>query len=174
MQRPYRVLYLCTGNSARSILAEVLTRRLAHGRFEAYSAGSHPRGEIHPMVLALLQSVDLPTDGLRSKSWNEFATPEAPVMDFIITVCDRAAGELCPVWPGHPITGHWGVPDPAAAGGPLLLQQAAFRDALYVLKQRVSLLTELKIESLDRMALRTRLGEIAQHPPGRPESERSA
>lgn len=173
MQRPYRVLYLCTGNSARSILAEALTRRLAHGRFEAFSAGSHPRGEVHPQVLALLHSVDIPTEGLRSKSWSEFAAPDAPEMDFIITVCDRAAGELCPVWPGHPITGHWSVPDPAAAAGPLLVQQAAFRSAMYVLKQRVSLLTELKVESLDRMALRTRLGEIAHQTSGHSESGRS-
>ncbi|WP_257386288.1 arsenate reductase ArsC [Tahibacter caeni] len=168
MQQMYRVLYLCTGNSARSILAEALTHRLARGRFEAYSAGSNPRGEVHPMTLALLRSVGLPTDGLRSKSWNEFAAPEAPAMDFIITVCDRAAGEPCPVWPGHPVTGHWSIPDPAAVDGPLLVRQAAFRDAMYVLKQRISLLTELKADSLDRMALRVRLGDIARQATSQP------
>lgn len=165
MQQPYRILYLCTGNSARSILAEVLTRRLAPDRFVAYSAGSCPRGEVHPMTLALLQSAGLPADGLRSKSWLEFATAEAPAMDFIITVCDRAAGEACPSWPGQPVTSHWSIPDPAAVGGPPLVQQAAFRDAMLALKQRISLLTELKSDSLERMALRTRLGEIARHTP---------
>lgn len=171
MQRPYRVLYLCTGNSARSILAEALTRRLAHDRFEAFSAGSHPRGEVHPQVLALLGSVGLPTEGLRSKSWTEFATPDAPEMDFVITVCDRASGEVCPVWPGQPITAHWSVPDPAAVDGPPLVRQSAFRDAMHMLRQRVSLLTELKVESLDRLALQARLDGIARQAADRSESE---
>jgi protein-tyrosine-phosphatase len=116
MHPTYRVLYVCTGNSARSILAEALTRHLSGGRFEAFSGGAHPRGEVHPLALELLRSNDLLTEGLRSKSWNEFAAPGAPPMDFVITVCDRAAGESCPVWPGRPITAQWSVPDPAAVG----------------------------------------------------------
>lgn len=152
--RVYRVLFLCTGNSARSILAEVLTRQIGHGRFEAFSAGSHPRGEVHPMALELLRGVGLPTEGLRSKGWNEFAAPDVPPMDFIITVCDRAAGEVCPAWPGHPVTAHWSIPDPALVDG---ANKAAFREVMFLLQQRISLLTELKPESLDRLALRTRL-----------------
>lgn len=154
----YRVLFLCTGNSARSILAEALTRQIGHGRFDAFSAGSHPRGEVHPMVLELLRGVGLPTEGLRSKGWSEFAAPDVPPMDFIITVCDRAAGEACPVWPGHPITAHWSIPDPALAEG---ANKTAFREVMFLLQQRISLLTELKPESLDRLALRTRLEGVA-------------
>lgn len=160
MHPTYRVLYVCTGNSARSILAEALTRHLSGGRFEAFSGGAHPRGEVHPLALELLRNNDLPTEGLRSKSWTEFAVPGAPPMDFVITVCDRAAGGCCPVWPGQPITAQWSVPDPAAAGGSPLAQKAAFRETLFLLQQRISLLTELKAESLDRLALRTRLGEV--------------
>lgn len=161
MSHTYRILYLCTGNSARSILAEALTRHLSRGRFEAFSAGSHPRGDVHPLALELLRINDLPTEGLRSKSWSEFASPDVPPMDFVITVCDRAAGESCPSWPGHPITARWSIPDPVAASGPPLAQKAAFREAMFLLQHRISLLTELKQESLDRLALRTRLGDLA-------------
>ena len=165
MDRPYRVLYLCTGNSARSILAEVLTRRMGHGRFEAFSAGSQPKGQVDSVVLDLLRDVHLPTDGLRSKGWDEFAAPGAPEMDFIITVCDRAAGEACPIWPGHPVTAHWGVPDPAAVEGSEAVRREAYRRVLHTLQQRVGLLTELKPEGLDRLVLRTRLGEIGTQVP---------
>ncbi|TDR41593.1 arsenate reductase [Tahibacter aquaticus] len=167
MHPTYRVLYVCTGNSARSILAEALTRRLSGGRFEAFSAGADPRGEVHPLALELLRNNDLPTEGLRSKSWHEFAAPDAPPMDFVITVCDRAAGESCPVWPGQPITAQWSVPDPAAVVGSPLAQKAAFRETLFLLQHRISLLTELKAESLDRLALRTRLGDLAGHAGGK-------
>jgi len=169
MPHTYRVLYLCTGNSARSILAEALTRHLGRGRFEAFSAGSHPRGDVHPLALELLRTDDLPTEGLRSKSWHEFAAPDAPPMDFVITVCDRAAGEPCPSWPGNPITARWSVPDPVVVSGPPLVQKAAFREAMFLLQNRISLLTELKQESLDRLALRARLGDIAAQDMGAPE-----
>jgi protein-tyrosine-phosphatase len=158
--RPYNVLFLCTGNSARSIMAEVLLNHLGAGRFHAYSAGSHPRGKVEPMAIETLEAGGLPARGLRSKSWDEFAQPGAPPMDFIMTVCDNAAGEVCPVWPGKPITAHWGVADPVAVEGTDERKRAAFRDAAQVLRRRIELLVALPIEKLDRLSLRSRLKEI--------------
>ena len=134
--RVYNVLFLCTGNSARSILAEVLIDRWGRGQFKGYSAGSFPKGAVHPLTFELLERLRLPTDGLRSKSWDEFARPDAPVMDFVFTVCDQAAGEICPIWPGNPITAHWGVPDPAAVTGTQEECRRAFRDACRQLEAR--------------------------------------
>ena len=158
----YNVLFLCTGNSARSILAEVLPEHWGKGRFRPCSAGSFPKGAVHPMALDLLDRLRLPTMGLRSKSWDEFARPDAPVMDFVFTVCDQAAGEICPVWPGHPVTAHWGVPDPAAAGGSDTERQRAFRDVLYTLENRIKLFVALPIDKLDRMALKRRVDDIGR------------
>ena len=160
MDRPYNVLFLCTGNSARSILAEALLNHSAAGCFRAYSAGSHPKGAVHPGSLDLLRRIGFSTEGLRSKSWEEFARPDAPKMDFIFTVCDDAAGEACPVWPGHPITAHWGIEDPAKVEGPE--QRRAFERALRHLRNRISLLIELPIESLDKMTLQNRLAQIGR------------
>lgn len=162
MKGHYNLLFLCTGNSARSIMAEVLANQSGHGKFTAYSAGSQPRGEVNPMALQVLQEAGFSTDGLRSKPWDEFAQPDAPEMDLIITVCDRAAGETCPVWPGQPITAHWGVPDPAAAVGTTEEIHKAFVQAMLVLQQRISLLQALKIESLDRLVLENRVREIGR------------
>jgi arsenate reductase len=156
--RPYNVLFLCTGNSARSILAEAILNHEGGGRFRAYSAGSAPKGEVHPMALAVLEGAGLPTDGLRSKSWEAFAAPGAPELDFIFTVCGNAAGEVCPVWPGKPTTAHWGIEDPAAVEGPG--QRAAFADALRHMKNRISRFLALPIDSIDPMILRNRLSEI--------------
>lgn len=156
----YNVLFLCTGNSARSILAEALLNRDGQGRFRAFSAGSHPKGDVHPMALELLNSLDFPTDGLRSKSWDEFAEAGAPAFDFIFTVCDNAAGESCPVWLGHPMTAHWGIEDPAAVEGPG--QRQAFLTALRYLQNRIALFLNLPIESLDQMAMKRRLREIGE------------
>jgi arsenate reductase len=149
--RPYNVLFLCTGNSARSILAESLLNHGGRGRFHAFSAGSFPKGQVHPLAIELLEWTRLPTEGLRSKSWDEFATADAPPVDFVITVCDNAAGEVCPVWPGKPSTAHWGVADPAAVEGDAE-RGAAFRRALTELEARIKLLVNVPIESLDRMA----------------------
>jgi arsenate reductase len=160
MDRPYNLLFLCTGNSARSILAEALANQMAKGRFHAYSAGSHPRGRVHPMALQVLEEAGIATDGLRSKPWDEFATPEAPQMDLIITVCDKAAGEACPLWPGHPVTAHWGIEDPASVAGSQEQVHKAFGKALQLLQHRLSLLMTLKPEALDRLALETRVREI--------------
>jgi len=143
--RPYNVLFLCTGNSARSILAESLLNRCGQGRFRGYSAGSHPKGTVHPMALGLLEQMKLPTAGLRSKPWDEFAAPDAPAIDFVITVCDNAAGEVCPIWPGHPTKAHWGVPDPAAVEGSDSQKRAAFRDALRVLENRIQLFVSCRL-----------------------------
>ncbi len=156
----YNVLFLCTGNSARSILAEAVLNAGGQGRFRAYSAGSHPTGRVNPLALALLQRAGFATQGLRSKSWEEFAGPAAPRLDFVITVCDNAAGEVCPVWPGQPMTAHWGVADPAAVEGPEAIKMQAFRDALAVLERRIGLFTSLPISGLDRMALTERVREI--------------
>jgi len=160
MDRPYNLLFLCTGNSARSILAEALANQLAKSRFRAYSAGSHPRGRVHPMALQVLDEAGIATDGLRSKPWDEFATPDAPPMDLIITVCDKAAGEACPLWPGHPVTAHWGIEDPASVAGSQEQVHRAFGKALQLLQHRLSLLMALQPEALDRLALETRVREI--------------
>jgi len=160
--RVYNVLFLCTGNSARSILAEVLIDRWGRGQFKGYSAGSFPKGAVHPLTFELLERVRLPTDGLRSKSWDEFARPDAPVMDFVFTVCDQAAGEICPVWPGNPITAHWGVPDPAAVEGSEEHRRQAFRDACRQLEARIKLFTAPPIDKLDRLALKRRADQIGR------------
>ena len=160
--RIYNVLFLCTGNSARSILAESLINHWGRGRFRGLSAGSHPKGAVHPIALELLKQMKLPTDGLRSKSWDEFAVPGAPALDFVFTVCDNAAGEVCPYWPGQPVTAHWGVPDPAAVEGPERAQWVAFRDAFKALETRVRLFTSLPLDSIDRMKLKERLDVIGR------------
>jgi arsenate reductase (thioredoxin) len=151
--RVFNVLFLCTGNSARSVLAEALVNHWGKGRFRAFSAGSHPKGAVHPLTLELLRSLGLPVAGLISKSWDVFARPGAPVMDFVFTVCDQAAGEVCPVWPGEPVTAHWGVPDPAAVAGTEAERRAAFRDAFHRLDARIKLFLALPFDKLDRMAL---------------------
>ncbi|HEY1091580.1 MAG TPA: arsenate reductase ArsC [Burkholderiaceae bacterium] len=156
----YQVLFICTGNSARSILAEGLLKDLGRGRFMAYSAGSHPKDAVHPLALAELARLNLPIAGFRSKSWEEFATPGAPAMDFVFTVCDRAAGEVCPVWPGQPLTAHWGMPDPAAAQGSEEAKAQAFRNAAVTLKRRIELMLCLPLTSLDSMAIRKEIDII--------------
>ncbi|MBC8023623.1 MAG: arsenate reductase ArsC [Burkholderiales bacterium] len=160
--RTYNVLFLCTGNSARSILAEVLMNRAGKDRFRAYSAGSFPAGKVNPFAVEFLRSVDLPTEGLRSKSWDEFAQPGAPAMDFILTVCDNAAGEVCPIWPGKPVTAHWGVADPAAVQGSDEEKRAAFREAATLLRRRIELLANLPPEKLDAIAIGHELRQIAK------------
>lgn len=162
---PFNVLFLCTGNSARSILAESLLNHWGQGRFCGYSAGSFPNGAIHPCALRLLQSLDLPAEGMRSKSWDEFARPGAPVMDFVFTVCDQAAGEVCPAWPGQPITAHWGLPDPAAVDGSEIEQWQAFRDTLRALENRIKVFVALPVGSLDRIALRRQVEAIGRMRP---------
>jgi arsenate reductase len=158
----YNVLFLCTGNSARSILAESLLNTLGRGRFRAYSAGSFPKGQVHPMAIELLQRMNLPAENLRSKSWDEFAAPGAPHIDFIFTVCDNAAGEVCPIWPGKPMTAHWGIADPAAVEGSDTDKAFAFRKALKELDTRIKLFMSLPIASLDHMTLQSRLREIGK------------
>ena len=160
--RPLNVLFLCTGNSARSILAEVALRTIGAGRFNAFSAGSQPTGRVNPLALERLAAEGIATDGLRSKSWTEFAAPGAPVPDLVVTVCDNAAGEVCPIWPGHPLTAHWGVPDPAAIDGSEASKRAAFAEAFRVLGRRVQLLCALDFAALDRPALQARLREIGR------------
>ena len=157
---PFNVLFLCTGNSARSIIAEVILNKLAPGKFHAYSAGSQPKGQVNPHTIQLLQSLGYDTSDLRSKSWNEFAKAGAPVLDFVFTVCDNAAGETCPVWPGQPMTAHWGVPDPAEAEGSPAEIALAFKDAYRMLNQRIGIFTALPIRNLDRLSLLKRLKEI--------------
>jgi arsenate reductase (thioredoxin) len=156
----YNVLFLCTGNSARSIIAEAILNRVGQGRFRAFSAGSHPKGRIHPYTLDLLQQLHFDVSGLRSKSWTEFAVPDAPKLDFIFTVCDNAAGETCPLWPGQPMTAHWGVPDPAEAEGSPAEIALTFKDAYRTLNQRIGIFTALPIRHLDRLSLQKRLREI--------------
>lgn len=156
----YNVLFLCTGNSARSILAEALLNKAGKGRFRAFSAGSYPKGAVHPSALALIEGIGLPTTGLRSKSWDEFARPGAPQMDFVITVCDNAAGEVCPIWPGMPVTAHWGIPDPAAATGSDAEIAAAFALAARQLRTRMDLFLSLPLASIDKMTTQSRLREI--------------
>jgi protein-tyrosine-phosphatase len=160
--RLYNVLFLCTGNSARSILAEALLNFRGHGQFRAFSAGSHPTGQVNPLALDLLERCGIPAEGVRSKSWDEFARPGAPELDFVFTVCDNAAGEVCPVWPGRPMTAHWGVPDPAAVQGTPIERRRAFEEAFRVLERRVSLFISLPIASLDRLSLRERVREIGK------------
>ena len=155
------VLFLCTGNSARSIMAEALLGVLGKGRFGAYSAGSHPAGRVQPLAAELATKVGYPQEKLRSKSWDEYAVPGAPAMDFVITVCDNAAGEICPIWPGHPIAAHWGVADPAAFVGSEDARRAAFRDAFMILRRRVELLLALPIDKLDRLAREREVRAIA-------------
>lgn len=158
--QPYNVLFLCTGNSARSILAEAILNREGQGRFRAFSAGSFPKGEVHPMAIEVLQGLGYPTGDFRSKSWDEFAGPGAPEIDFIFTVCDNAAGETCPIWPGHPLTAHWGIEDPAAVEGSG--QRDAFVQAYHQLQRRLSLFLALPLASIDRMSLKTKLHDIGQ------------
>jgi protein-tyrosine-phosphatase len=161
-ERIYNVLFLCTGNSARSILAESILAKDGAGRFRAFSAGSQPKGAVNPFALKVLRSFDYPAEGFRSKSWEEFAMPDAPVMDFVFTVCDNAAGEACPVWPGQPMTAHWGIEDPAAVEGPDIEKEKAFVSAFPYLRNRISVFTALPITSLDRMTLSSKLVEIGQ------------
>lgn len=160
--RPYTVLFLCTGNTARSIMAEALLNFWGRGRFQAYSAGSHPKGDVHPLTLDVLRRNRLPTENLRSKSWDEFSTPDAPPLDFVFTVCDNAAAEVCPVWPGQPLTAHWGIHDPATVQGTAEAQSRAFNTAFRELDARIKIFTSLRIDLLDRLALQRRLDEIGQ------------
>ncbi|MCA0368175.1 MAG: arsenate reductase ArsC [Proteobacteria bacterium] len=160
--RIYNVLFLCTGNSARSILAESILTKDGAGRFRAFSAGSQPKGEVNPFALKVLGSFEYPTEGFRSKSWEEFAQPGAPVMDFVFTVCDNAAGEACPVWPGQPMTAHWGIEDPAAVEGPDIEKEKAFVAAFRYMRNRISVFTALPVASLDKAALGTKLREIGR------------
>jgi arsenate reductase len=157
-ERVQNVLFLCTGNSARSILAEAILNREGKGRFRAFSAGSFPKGEVHPIAAEVLRGLGYPTDDFRSKSWDEFARPGAPEIDFIFTVCDNAAGETCPIWPGHPMTAHWGIEDPAAVEGPG--QRSAFLQAYHQLQRRISLFLALPLESIDKMSLQSKLRTI--------------
>lgn len=161
-ERIFNVLFLCTGNSARSILAESILNKDGAGRFRAFSAGSQPKGAVNPFALRVLTSFDYPAEEFRSKGWEEFAGPEAPVMDFVFTVCDSAAGEACPVWPGQPMTAHWGIEDPAAIEGADIQKEAAFIAAFRYLKNRISAFTALPVASLDKASLRARLAEIGQ------------
>jgi len=161
-EKCYEVLFLCTGNSARSILAEAVLNHRGAGRFRAYSAGSHPTGRVNPFAIELLKSAKIPSDGLRSKSWDEFAAPGAVPLDFVFTVCDNAAGEVCPLWPGQPMTAHWGVPDPAAVEGSDTEKAKAFRDAFLTLERRINLFTSLPLSSIDQLALARRVAEIGK------------
>ncbi|MHA7968787.1 arsenate reductase ArsC [Rhizobium sp. CAU 1783] len=161
-QDHFNVLFLCTGNSARSILAEACLNREGKGRFTAYSAGSHPKGEVHPLAIELLKRANYDTSGLRSKSWDEFAVAGAPKMDFVFTVCDSAAAESCPVWPGQPMTAHWGVADPAAVEGSATEKALAFADAFRMLNNRISIFVNLPIASLDKLSLQQRLSDIGR------------
>jgi arsenate reductase len=160
--RPFNVLFLCTGNSARSIMAEAILNKLGAGKFRAYSAGSQPTGRVHPHTIQLLQSLGYETSGFRSKSWSEFARPDAPALDFVFTVCHNAAGETCPVWPGQPMTAHWGIPDPAEAKGSPAEVALAFKDAYRMLSQRIAVFAALPIRSLDQLSLQKRLAEIGR------------
>jgi protein-tyrosine-phosphatase len=159
---PFNTLFLCTGNSARSIMAEAILNKLGTGKFHAYSAGSQPKGQINPQTIALLDALGHDTAGFRSKSWSEFAKPGAPALDFVFTVCDNAAGETCPVWPGQPMTAHWGVPDPAEAKGTAAEIALAFKQAYRMLHQRIAIFVALPIRSLDQLSLQARLKEIGR------------
>ncbi len=167
---PFNVLFLCTGNSARSILGEAAINHLAigGGKFRGYSAGSHPKGSVHPLALDILRQNHIPTDGLRSKSWEEFAGPGAPHLDFVFTVCDQAAAEECPIWPGQPMTAHWGVPDPAALAGSDEEKRRAFRQTFLLLRRRIELFACLPLDKLAGLALQERLNQIGREPPHSP------
>lgn len=158
--KTYNVLFICTGNSARSVIAEGLMNELGNGRFIAFSAGSHPKGSVHPLALKTLAAHHIPTDGFRSKSWDEFAGPEAPGLHFVFTVCDQAAGEVCPVWPGQPMTAHWGMPDPATVEGDERAREKAFLDTFITMKRRIQLMLSLPLASLDSMAIQKELKDI--------------
>ena len=162
MTEPFNVLILCTGNSARSVMAEAILNRVGAGKFRAFSAGSHPKGRIHPETIRLLQGLHYDTSNLRSKSWSEFADPGAPVLNFVFTVCDNAAGETCPVWPGQPMTAHWGIPDPAEATGSSAQVALAFKEAYRMLERRIGIFVSLPLRSLDRLSLQNRLREIGR------------
>jgi arsenate reductase len=164
-QRAFNVLFLCTGNSARSILAESILNRLGAGRFRAFSAGSQPKGQVHPYVIDLLAKLNYPTAGLRSKSWDEFAAPGAPALDFVFTVCDNAANEVCPIWPGQPMTAHWGLPDPVAVEGTEVERRLAFAEAYRMLNNRIGIFASLPLKSLDKLSLQRRLDEIGRKLP---------
>jgi protein-tyrosine-phosphatase len=158
----FNVLFLCTGNSARSVMAEAILNRTGLGKFHAFSAGSHPKGRIHPQAIRLLQSLHYDTSHLRSKSWSEFAEPGTPLLDFVFTVCDNAAGEICPVWPGQPMTAHWGIPDPAEATGTPAEVALAFKEAYRMLDRRISIFVSLPLRSLDQLSLQNKLREIGR------------
>jgi arsenate reductase (thioredoxin) len=162
VSEPYNVLFLCTGNSARSVMAEAIVNKIGAGKFSAFSAGSQPKGQVHPETIRLLQSLGHDMSGVRSKSWHEFATPGAPSLDFVFTVCDNAAGETCPIWPGQPMTAHWGVPDPAQAKGTEAEVAFAFKDAYRMLNQRIRIFSALPIRSLDQLTLQKKLKEIGR------------
>ena len=164
MQKPYNILILCTGNSARSIIGEALFNTMGAGRFKAYSAGSHPTGKVNPFAIEQVRGLGYPVENLRSKSWDEFAAPGAPELDFVITVCDKAAGEMCPLWPGQPVTAHWGFPDPAAVQGADEEKRAAFAQILRQMRNRVQLFLSLPLESLDHMATEKKMRAIGQQP----------
>jgi len=160
--RKYNLLFLCTGNSARSIIAEAIMNKVGHGRFAAYSAGSHPSGTVNPHAISLLKRLDFDTTGLRSKPWDEFAQPNSPKLDFVITVCDNAAGEVCPIWPGQPMSAHWGLPDPAAVEGTDVEKALAFADTYRMLYNRISAFANLKITGLDRLSLQRNMDDIGK------------
>lgn len=162
MSQPFNVLFLCTGNSARSIIAESLVNHWGKGRFRGYSAGSHPKGQVHPFAMALLEKYGMPVASLRSKSWDEFARPGAPRLDFVFTVCDNAAHEVCPIWPGQPMTAHWGVADPAAVEGTDEVKRVAFEKAFRELDARIKIFTSLRVELLDRLVLKRELDAIGR------------
>lgn len=160
----YNVLFLCTGNSARSILGESIINKMGRGKFRGLSAGSHPKGQVHPLALDVLRQLGFPTEGLHSKSWDELAAPNGPPLDFVFTVCDKAAGEVCPHWPGQPITAHWGIPDPAAVDGTDIEKGQAFQEAFRLMQTRIRLFLSLPLTSIDRLRLRARLDAIGQTP----------
>lgn len=162
LDHPYNVLFLCTGNSARSIMAEAILNKVGAGNFRAYSAGSQPKGQVHPEARQLLRSLGYDTSGFRSKSWSEFADPGAPLLDFVFTVCDNAAGEVCPLWPGQPMTAHWGLPDPAGVKGNSAEVALAFKDAYRMLNQRIGIFVSLPLRSLDQLSLQKKLREIGR------------
>jgi protein-tyrosine-phosphatase len=162
IDRLFNVLFLCTGNSARSILAESILDREGRGRFKAFSAGSHPKGQVHSFAIDLLQRLNYPTADLRSKDWEEFARPGAPSLDFVFTVCDNAANEVCPVWPGQPVTAHWGLPDPAAVEGTEVARRLAFAECYRMLNNRIGIFVNLPLKSLDKLSLQRRLDEIGR------------